>query len=75
MMRAKVRKTITLDPEVVEALGDDDAGLSATINDILRNEVARRQRSAALSSLLARLAHERGPVDPDEVARFQQLLQ
>jgi len=75
MIRAKVRKTITLDPEVVEALGDDDAGLSATINDILRDEVARRQRGAALASLLARLAHERGPVDPDEVDRFRRLLQ
>ncbi len=75
MMRAKVRKTITLDPEVVEALGDDDAALSATINDILRSEVARRQRAAALAGMLARLEGERGPVDPDEVARFRQLLQ
>lgn len=75
MSQAKVRKTITLDPEVVEALGDDDAALSTTINDILRSEVARRQRAAALAEMLTRLERERGPVDPDEVARYRQLLQ
>jgi hypothetical protein len=70
----KVRKTITLDPDVIEVLGADDAALSATINEILRAEVDRRQRAAALAKLLARLEDERGPVDPDEVADFRRLL-
>lgn len=74
MSRGKVRKTLTLDPEVIAALGDDDVALSATINEILRHEVERRQRAAALSALLARLESERGPVDPDEVAHFRRLL-
>ncbi len=74
MTRSKVRKTLTLDPEVIDALGDDDVGLSATINEILHDEVERRQRAAALAGLLGRLEDERGPVDPDEVAEFRRLL-
>ncbi len=74
MTRGKVRKTLTLDPEVIEALGDDDIALSATINEILRDEMQRRQRAAALAALLARFEEERGPVDPDEVVDFRRLL-
>jgi hypothetical protein len=68
---AKVRKTVTLDSALVEALGDDDAGLSSTINAILRDEVERRQ---TLSDPLARLETERGPVDEERVAEFRQRL-
>lgn len=75
MTRGKVRRTVTLDPEVVAALGEDDMALSTTINEILRDEVERRQRATALARLLARLEDERGPVDPDEVAAFRRLLQ
>lgn len=74
MTRPKVRKTLTLDPEVIEALGADDVGLSTTINVILRDEVERRHRAAALTRLLEHLEEERGPVDPDEVEQFRQLL-
>ncbi len=35
MSKSKVRRTLTLDPEVIDALGDDDAALSATVNEIL----------------------------------------
>lgn len=75
MTPGKVRKTITLDPDVVEALDDDGAALSATINEILRKEVDRRQRRAAMARMLDRLDEERGPVDPEEVAKFRRLLQ
>lgn len=75
MSVAKVRKTLTLDPELVEALGDDDAGLSSTVNAILREEVERRQRLDALSKLLIRLETERGPVDQGRVTEFRRLLQ
>jgi len=74
MAQAKVRKTLTLDPEVIDALGGGGIALSATVNEILREEVERRQRAAALAGLLERFEEERGPVDPDEVARFRRLL-
>jgi len=60
--------------DTLDALGGDDVALSATINEILRDEVERRQRATALAGLLARLEDERGPVDPDEVAHFRRLL-
>lgn len=74
MSAAKVRKTLTLDPELVEALGDDDTALSSTINSILRQEVGRRQRLSALAELLDRLEVERGPVDQARVDEFRRLL-
>lgn len=73
-MSSKVRKTLTLDPEIVAALGDDAEALSTTVNEILATEVERRVRRRALEDLLDRLADERGPVDPDEVASFRRLL-
>jgi hypothetical protein len=75
MSTAKVRKTLTLDPQLVKALEVDEAGLSATVNAILREEVERRQRREALSDLLARLETERGPVDDERVAEFRRLMQ
>lgn len=74
MSLAKVRKTLTLDPELVEALGGDDVALSATINSILHQEVQRRQRLSALSELLGRFEVERGPVDQEKVEEFRSLL-
>ncbi len=74
MSPAKVRKTLTLDPDLVDALGGDDTALSRTVNAILREEVDRRQRQSALSDLLSRLEAERGPVDEDRVAEFRRLL-
>lgn len=70
----KIRKTLTLDPEVVAALGEDPAALSATINSILVDEVRRRERHAALGRLLDRLDVEDGPTDPASVARIRELL-
>lgn len=74
MSGVKVRKTLTLDPELIDALGADDAALSSTVNAILRREVDRRQRLDALTKLLDRLEQERGPVDQDQVAQYRQLL-
>lgn len=74
MATAKIRKTLTLDPDVIDALGDDEVALSATVNEILRTEVERRRRAEALASLLDRLETERGPVDDDEVQEFRRLL-
>ena len=74
MSTAKIRKTLTLDPELVRALGEDDATLSSTINAILQDEVDRRQRRAALASLLDRLEAERGPVDQGLVDDYRRLM-
>ena len=73
-MATKVRKTLTLDPAVVAALGDDPAALSATVNSILLAEIGRREQRAALGAFLDRLDGEYGPPDPTEVERFRRLL-
>lgn len=73
-MSSKVRKTLTLDPDVVETFGDDPSALSATVNAILHQEMARRSRHAALAAYVARLDTEFGEPDPDEVERFRRAL-
>ena len=73
MVRGKRRRTITVDPTVTEVLGDDDELLSAAVNEVLQNEVEKRQRGAALARLLRILAAERGPVDPAEVDEFRRV--
>lgn len=73
-MTLKVRKTLTLDPLVVAALGDDPEALSATVNGILLEEVERRERRAALSNFVDRLDAEHGKPDPALVERFRRLL-
>ncbi|MEA2901226.1 MAG: hypothetical protein QOH36_1113 [Actinomycetota bacterium] len=73
MVRGKRRRTITVDPTVTDVLGDDDELLSAAVNEVLRNEVEKRQRGAALARLLRILAAERGPVDPAEVEEFRRV--
>lgn len=73
-MSAKVRKTLTLDPDVVETFGDDASALSATVNAVLRDEMERRSRRAALTSLVAALDAEYGEPDPAEVDRFRRAL-
>lgn len=63
MSGAKVRKTLTLDPELIDAFGADDATFVVHRERDLRREVDRRQRLDALTKLLDRLEQERGPVD------------
>ena len=69
-----MRKTLTLDPEVVAALGDDPEALSTTVNAILLAEVQRREVRAALERFLDRLDEQEGETDPTAVDRFRQLL-
>ena len=73
-MSGKVRRTLTLDPEVVEVLGADPAALLATVNAILSDEIARRDRHRALGRLLDRLDEEDGPVDAEIVESVRRLL-
>lgn len=74
-MSTKVRKTLTLDPDVVEAFGDDPAALSATVNSILRQELERRQRRAVLAAFVAELDAKFGEPDPAEVERFRRAFE
>jgi hypothetical protein len=67
MAKAKRRTTITLDPAVVEVLGDDAEALSAAVNEVLHTEIERRQRAAARDRLLETLADQRGAIEPAEV--------
>jgi hypothetical protein len=71
---SKVRKTLTLDPDVVNALGDDPAALSTTVNDILRQEIERRERRAALANLVEELVAEHGAPGAEDLERFRGLL-
>lgn len=73
-MSGKVRKTLTLDPEIVEAFGQDAAALSATVNGILRDELERRQRRRALGRYVDALVDEFGEPDPADVERFRAAL-
>ncbi|MBO0842245.1 MAG: hypothetical protein J2O46_03605 [Nocardioides sp.] len=70
-MSNKVRKTLTLDPDVVEAFGDDSAALSATVNEILRDELGRRARRAALGAYLDEMDQRYGAVDAETIAEFR----
>jgi hypothetical protein len=69
-----MRKTLTLDPEVVAALGDDPEALSTTVNAILLAEIQRRELRAALTRFVDRLDEEEGEPDPEAVDRFRRLL-
>jgi len=51
--RAKVRKTLTLDNDLVQAFSSDDPdGFSASVNAVLRAEQERRIRLASLRQLV-----------------------
>lgn len=68
--RTKVRKTLTLDPELVVAFGDVEGGLSAAVNAALREHLARAERQNALAARVAEMEAEYGPADPADVERF-----
>jgi hypothetical protein len=71
---AKVRKTLTLDPEVVAALGGDPEALSTTVNAILVAEIQRREVRVAPIRFLDGLDEREGEPDPEAVDRFRRLL-
>ncbi|MCL1799809.1 MAG: hypothetical protein FWG25_00375 [Promicromonosporaceae bacterium] len=73
-MSTKVRKTLTLDPEVVAMFDDDDAALSTAVNAVLHAERARRERLANLQLLVDDLTERWGPADPEDVAYFSSLF-
>ena len=68
-----MRKTLTR-TDIVDALAGDDVARSATIDEILRDEVGAATAGGVLAGLLVRPGGGRGGVDPDEVAQFRRLL-
>lgn len=73
--RMKVRKTLSLDADVIAAFETEDAeSLSAAVNDALREVVIRRARRANLAALVVELESQYGPADPTQVAEFEELL-
>lgn len=75
-MTTKVRKTVTLDEDIVEELigpGEDPRALSPAINEALREVLDRRRRRRALAMLVAHLDETfGGAADPSEVEAFTQ---
>ena len=74
-MSEKVRKTLTLDNDLVELFAEDDPdSLSGAVNAVLRSESERRARRASLTALVADLDARFGPADPAEVQRARAML-
>lgn len=69
---SKIRKTITLDRDLVETYKQN---LSAAVNGALRDRFEVDQRTASLGRWLDELADQRGPVDDDEYKRAMDALQ
>lgn len=73
-MQRKVRRTVTLDADVAAEFERGETGLSAEINEVLVDEMRKRQSRRALRELMAELERERGPVDPERVEYYKQFL-
>jgi antitoxin CcdA len=75
---AKRKVSLTLDADLVAEVESGGENLSAQVNMVLRDELARRRRWRALGVLLDRLDAEEGPLDTPEdeaeIARYMRLL-
>jgi hypothetical protein len=74
MTLTKVRKTVTLDADLINIYGADDAALSTSVNEALRRDAARQARRAALADYVAELDALFGQPDLDDVTHFSGLL-
>jgi hypothetical protein len=70
----KVRKTLTLDADVVQFYSGDDVALSTVVNEALRRDIVQQQRQTSLATHVAELGEMFGPSDPDEVEYFRELF-
>jgi len=68
----KVKKTVTLDANLVAAVGDGN--LSAEVNEALSERVRRLQRATSLRAYLDQYAAAEGSFDEARVEEFVQLL-
>jgi len=72
---AKIRKTVTLDSDLIEALADDNPeSLSSTINAILRADQERKARALSIRQLADDLDALYGPADLLAVAAAKAVL-
>ena len=71
----KIRKTVTLDSDLIEALADDNPeSLSSTINAILRADQERKARALSIRQLANDLDVLYGPADPLAVTAAKAVL-
>jgi hypothetical protein len=70
----KVRKTLTLDADVVKFYSGDDVALSTVVNEALRRDIEHQQRQASLAAHVAELTEMYGPADPAQVEYYRELL-
>jgi hypothetical protein len=68
----KVKKTVTLDADLVAAIGDGN--LSSEVNEALSDRVHRLQRARSLRTYLDQYTATEGAVDEAQVQEFMQLL-
>lgn len=66
MTGGKRKVSLTLDEDLVVAVEEEGAGLSATVNAALRVEIQRRLRTRGLAGRLERMTREDGPLDGAE---------
>ena len=71
---AKRKVSLRLDEDLVAELQDADETLSAQINEAVRLEVERRKRNRHLQEYLDSLDAQYGPVDPELIEKFKELL-
>jgi post-segregation antitoxin (ccd killing protein) len=74
MAQSKRKISVTVDADLVEALGDAEENLSAQVNEAIRTVVEQRRRQAELRAWLDEMAAEHGPVDEELVRRFVDAL-
>lgn len=68
----KVKKTVTLDADLVAAIGDGN--LSSAVNEALAERVQRLQRAHSLRTYLDQHTAAEGALDEAQVQEFMQLL-
>lgn len=68
MTAPKTKRTVSLDADLVAAVGDGN--LSAEVNDALRSRLDDRRRRLALRGFLDGMTAEEGPVDEADVDVF-----
>ena len=74
MPSAKRKISVSLDAELVEQLERGPEGLSAQVNEAVRERFEHRERQPLLSELLDRLDAEHGPVEPALIEKYARLL-
>ncbi len=74
MTATKRKVSVSLDADLVDELEASEEGLSAQVNEAIRNELVRRRRQRALGEMLAELEELHGPVDEQLVEHYYDLL-